>query len=115
MGKMIFFGTRGKTIAGQDINGIVCPHCGQSQHASFGILRHFHLYWIPFFLTAKQVGIECQHCKMTRVGKEIPAEIHQQLQGKVFTKWQIGSRFTGLIILSSIVLMLLLITSSRMN
>ena len=79
---MIFFGSRGKTISGEIVEGIQCPHCEKEEFITFGIMRYFHLYWIPMFLTSRVAGIECTHCKKTLIGKEIPKELSQNVKIK---------------------------------
>jgi DNA-directed RNA polymerase subunit RPC12/RpoP len=101
---MIFFGSRGKTISGEIVEGIQCPHCEKQEFITFGIMRYFHLYWIPMFLTSRVAGIECTHCKKTLIGKEIPKELSQKIKATVFTKKKILPMFSGLIILACFVL-----------
>jgi len=101
---MIFFGSRGKTVAGQVVDGIQCPSCENKQFVTFGILKYFHLYWIPTFLTSKTVGIECTHCKKTLVGKELEPELAKQIKTTVFTKKNTLPMFSGLILISILVL-----------
>lgn len=97
---MIFFGTKGKVIAGDAVQGAVCPSCQNSQFVSFGILNYFHLYWIPTFLTSKQVGMECSHCKKTLVGEEVPSHLSEQIKDGVFTTGRILPMFSGLILIA---------------
>jgi hypothetical protein len=101
---MIFFGTRGKTVSGQVVEGIQCPSCENQKFITFGIIRYFHLYWIPTLLTSKKVGVECTHCKRTLIDKEIPAELGDQIKASVFTKKNTIPMFSGLIIIAFVVL-----------
>ncbi|MGI0115609.1 hypothetical protein [Zooshikella sp. RANM57] len=101
---MIIFGTRGKTVAGQVIQGIECPSCGKDEFITFGVLRYFHLYWIPTLVTSKQVGIECTHCKGAFVDKEIPKDLAKEIKSHVFTKKNTLPFFAGLIIIACIAL-----------
>lgn len=97
---MIFFGTKGKVITGNQVQGVQCPSCQNGQFVSFGILNYFHLYWIPTFLTSKKVGIECTHCKKTLVGDEVPAHLAEQIKEGVFTTAKTLPMFSGLIIIA---------------
>ncbi|MCP4326272.1 MAG: hypothetical protein GY787_31440 [Alteromonadales bacterium] len=101
---MIFFGSRGKTISGQVVEGIQCPSCENQEFITFGIIRYFHLYWIPTFLTSRVAGIECTHCKKTLIGKELPKDLSQNIKATVFTKKNIIPMFSGLIIIACLVL-----------
>ncbi|CAH0535413.1 hypothetical protein VST7929_02986 [Vibrio stylophorae] len=100
---MIFFGTKGKTVAGPAVDCVTCPHCGKQQHQSFGLLRYFHIYAIPTWMTARQVGLECLHCKYTLIGRDVPDEISHQLKPMLFPKRRVLPLFTGLILLCCLV------------
>lgn len=100
---MIFFGSRGKTVEGQVVEGIQCPSCENQQFVTFGILRYFHLYWIPTFPTSKIVGMECTHCKKTLVDKEVPAALSEKIKATVFTNKNTLPMFTGLIIIACLI------------
>lgn len=97
---MIFFGTKGKVIAGEQMLGTQCPDCGNSQFTSFGILRYFHLYWIPVFPTSKKIGMECANCKQTLMDNDVPAHLADQIRSGVFTAGRMLPMFSGLIILA---------------
>ena len=99
---MIFFGTRGKVVTGEAVQGVQCPSCENSQYTSFGILSYFHLYWIPTFLTSRKVGIECTHCKRTLVGEEVPTHLVDQIKSGVFTTGNTLPMFSGLILIGLI-------------
>lgn len=101
---MIFFGTKGKTVSGQVVDGIQCPSCEKTQFMTFGIIRYFHLYWIPTFVTSKKVGMECTHCKRTLLDKEIPSDLSRQIKDTVFTNGNTIPLFSGLIIIGCFVL-----------
>lgn len=101
---MIFFGTKGKVISGECIQGAECPSCGTNEYITFGVLRYFHLYWIPVIPTSKTVGVECTHCKKTLVDKELPPELSKQIKSMIFTKKKVMPMFTGLIIIALLVL-----------
>ncbi|MBL4828917.1 MAG: hypothetical protein JKY55_03345 [Aliivibrio sp.] len=101
---MIFFGSKGKTISGQLVEGIQCPSCENQEFISFGIIRYFHLYWIPTFLTSRAAGIECTHCKKTLIGKELPKELSKKIKATVFTKKNTIPMFSGLIIIACLML-----------
>jgi len=99
---MIFFGSKGKVVTGEAVQGVQCPSCENSQLASFGILNYFHLYWIPTFVTSRKVGMECTHCKRTLVGDEVPSHLVDQIKSGVFTTGNTLPMFSGLIIIGLI-------------
>lgn len=100
--EMIFFGSKGKVVNGETVQGIQCSNCENSQHASFGILKYFHLYWIPTFLTSRKVGIECTNCKQTLVGDEVPSHLVDEIKARVFSTSNTVPMFSGLIIIGLI-------------
>lgn len=97
---MIFFGSRGKVVSGQVIEGIQCPSCENQTFTTFGTIKYFHLYWIPTFPTSKSVGIECNHCRRTLLGKELPKELSSKIKGSVFSKKNVLPTFSGTIIIA---------------
>ena len=99
---MIFFGSKGKIVTGEAVQGVQCPSCENSQHASFGILNYFHIYWIPTFLISRKIGMECTHCKRTLVDDEVPSHLVEQIKSGVFTTGNTLPMFSGLIIIGLI-------------
>ena len=93
---MIIFGTRGKALPGPRKQGIVCANCGKEEHATFGVLRYFHVFWIPVFPTMKQAMIECLHCRKVLIGKEVPERARRDVAEKVFTRGHVLPLYTGL-------------------
>ena len=102
---MIFFGSKGKVVAGEVVQGVQCPSCQHSEHASFGIMKYFHLYWIPTILTSKKAGMECTHCKHTLVGDELPSHLAEQIKDGVFTTGKTLPMFSGSIIICALIMM----------
>ncbi|MFP8965642.1 hypothetical protein ACKC9G_03565 [Pokkaliibacter sp. CJK22405] len=96
---MIFFGSRGKMLTGGQIEGPQCSHCQHSLFNVFGVIRYFHLYWIPVFPTSKKPGMECAHCKKALIGDELPEVTRKALKRELFTRKRMLPSFTGLIIL----------------
>jgi len=96
---MVFFGSKGKIVAGEVLEGFTCPGCGNSRFATFGILNYFHIYWIPTFLKSKQAGMECLHCKQTLIDDEVPSHLVGQIKSGVFTLGRTLPMFSGLIII----------------
>lgn len=97
---MIVFGTRGRAIPGPRKQGIVCESCGKEEHATFGVLRYFHVFWIPVFPTMKQLVLECTHCKKVLRGKEVPERVRRDIGEKIFTRGRVLPLFSGLAIVA---------------
>ncbi|ODC04391.1 hypothetical protein BFW38_13475 [Terasakiispira papahanaumokuakeensis] len=100
---MIFFGSRSKTVTGQVVEGINCPNCENQQFITYGLIKYFHLYWIPTLITSKTVGIECTHCKKNMVNNELPEHLSKEIKTALFTKKQVLPMFSGLIIIACLV------------
>lgn len=94
---MIIFGTRGRMVPGPRKQGVPCDACGKEDHATYGILRYFHVFFIPVFPTSRQPAMECLHCKKALVGKEIPERTRADIARAVFTRGQVVPMFSGLI------------------
>jgi len=101
----VFFGTKGKILPGEMIEGIQCPSCKNQQFISFGIVRYFHIFWIPTFITSRKVGIECTHCKRTLIGEEISNKSSKQIKAIVFNKKNTIPLFSGVIIITFLFLL----------
>jgi DNA-directed RNA polymerase subunit RPC12/RpoP len=97
---MIFFGSKGKTISGHVVEGIQCPSCESKQFITFGLLKYFHLYWVPTFVTSRSAGLECTHCKKILIGKELPEDLSKKIKQTVFNKKNTLPMFSGLIIIA---------------
>ena len=100
---MIFFGTRGKTVTGQQVTGPQCPNCGNGVFTSFGVQRYFHLYWIPTFPTKKHVGVECTNCKHAMIDDQIPGMMIDDIRSSVFSTASTLPMFSGLAIIAVLV------------
>lgn len=100
---MIIYGTRGKVIPGEQIQDMECPNCGSNSYLSFGVMRYFHIFWIPVFPTMRQPGIECLNCKNTRLGAEIRDPVRSRIKKAVFTNIRTAPLFTGLALIASFV------------
>lgn len=100
---MIIFGSRSKTIPGQGVQGVACSNCESDHFHTFGVLKYFHVYWIPTFPFSRQAGIECKNCKNTLIGKEVPMNLSKTVKTNVFTTAKMIPSFIGLIVFSSLV------------
>lgn len=96
---IIFFGTRGKRVSGNPIQSLTCPHCGNSSHQSFGIVRYFHIFWISVFPIKKLAGIECLNCRKTRLGKDLPTPTLNGIKNVVFGWKNTLPLYTGLVLI----------------
>lgn len=95
---MIVWGTKSKVIPGPAMEMSPCPSCENSKFNTFGILKYMHVYWIPFVTKGRIPGIECQHCKRTLVGNELPNDVAKQIKATVFTKKAVYSKCIGIIL-----------------
>lgn len=100
---MIIYGTRGRVVSGGQIQDMECPNCGNNLYMTFGILRYFHIFWVPVFPTSKQPGMECQNCKHTQIGDEIRDPVRGRIKDSVFTMIRTAPKFAGLAIIAAFV------------
>lgn len=112
---MIFFGSRGKVIPGEVMEGIQCPECGHSRFISFGVLRYFHLYWIPTFPVSKKPGIECAHCKNALMDKELSGDLSRHVKSAVFTPKAVLSSFSGLVLIAALLVAAGVVVTQEQN
>ncbi|MBF9003284.1 MULTISPECIES: hypothetical protein [Vibrio] len=104
---MIIFGTRGKTVSGPVIESHMCEHCGHNEYVTFGLLRYFHLYWIPSLVTSKKIGMECTHCRKSYMESELSQEQIQGIKPHVFNYQNTLPYFSGAILFGCFILLLL--------
>ncbi len=97
---MIVFGTRGRVVKGPQKRGVPCAACGMDVHQTFGVLRYFHVFWIPMFPTMKRPAMECLHCKKALVGKELPERVRKDVAATIFTKRRVLPMFAGAILVA---------------
>lgn len=97
---MIFFGTKGRLVTGKPVQGVACPNCENNQFMSFGVLRYFHLYWIPTIPTSRKIGIECTNCHQALYDDEVPGHLKEQIKSDVFTVGRTLPMFTGVFMLA---------------
>lgn len=81
---MKLYGATGKLIKGQTLATVQCPHCGNSVHGSFGVLRYFHICRIPIFPLAKTVVLECVNCRWLLLDRQIPTALRTTLAHRLF-------------------------------
>jgi hypothetical protein len=88
---VIIFGSKSKVVQGQYVEG-------DPQFGTFGLMKYFHIFWIPVIPVSRKAGMECTHCKKTLVGKELPPDLSSKIKKTVFTKKNMVPMFAGLII-----------------
>ncbi len=100
---MIVFGTRGKVISGNQIQDMECPNCGHTSFVTFGVMRYFHIFWIPVFPTSRVAGLECSNCKNARIGDEVREPVRSRIKQAVFSTKRTAPLFTGLALIAAFV------------
>jgi len=68
---MIIYGTRQKKLKTYETNTDTCEACGHEGQLALGVVRYFHVFWIPLFLYKVITFYRCTHCQHTleREGK----------------------------------------------
>lgn len=82
---MIIYGSRSKPTAHTvPIENVDCPNCQNQGMLSKGILRYFHIYWIPMFIVRKTAVLICPHCKYVADSSDLSKETVKELKGLVY-------------------------------
>lgn len=102
-GLLMVFGIKGKTIQGPIMNIGTCPSCDCSQFHTHGVLKYFHLYWVPMFIVSKKVGMQCTQCNQSLIHTNIPRIISNKIKSTIFNKKHTTPFFAGPIILFALV------------
>lgn len=100
---MVVYGWRGKVVSGAQVQDMECANCGNNLYQTFGILKYFHIFWIPLFPFSRQPGMECQNCKHTQVGNEIRDPVRGKIKAAVFTMARTAPMFAGLALIAAFV------------
>jgi zinc-ribbon family len=107
---MIFFGSKATTIGQLDINDTKCQYCENTSTQQLIIFgKYFHIYWIPFFPTGKEVIAECTHCKRTIDKAQFSSQLMEKYQANKSLVKRPFWHWTGLGIVGSLVLLLTII------
>jgi len=73
---ILFFGTRPGKEEIQELHGISCPFCNQTNTLTASLQsNYFHLFWIKLFKISKHEMIECSHCKRVYYKEEFTDEM----------------------------------------
>lgn len=93
---MIIYGTRGKQLKkGMLVRG-GCSHCENNQHLAVGVVKYFHIFWIPFLVFSKQKFLQCTHCRHTKEMSKIDEEQHAEAIKKLFSFKKTWAYYFGL-------------------
>jgi hypothetical protein len=96
---MIFFGTGRRISSCARLANVECPKCGVQNMTPIGVIRHFHLYWIPMFPISRTLGLECGNCAYPITEKELSSHLTSGIKASVFTTRAMLPSFSGLILL----------------
>ena len=84
---MIFFGTRGRTAAGQQLTGPQCPNCQNNTFTSFGVQRYFHLLLDSHFPDEKtRRDRTCSNCKQVDARRRDPDAYARRDREKAYSR-----------------------------
>ncbi len=81
---MIIFGTRSKTLRTPILINHTCPSCSTTEHAAFGAISYFHLFWIPAFMYSRRTIVRCIHCQKTSSLKELVGNERPDIKKTLF-------------------------------
>lgn len=103
---MIISGIREKEHKGSPVNTVLCRNCGHDKHVSFAVSRYFHMFWIPFMITSRQVGLRCSNCKKVSTNNKIPHDVEMRLRKTLFTPFRVLPLYSGLLLVALFVALL---------
>jgi hypothetical protein len=96
---MLVYGSKSKIVTGSLTTELQCRDCGGEHFLTFGLIKYFHIYWVPAFITSKKIGAECTHCKKPLLGSELPEQLVKGIKTSVFKKKNTLPLFSGLLII----------------
>jgi hypothetical protein len=99
---MIIYGTRGRVVSGPMKNDAACPDCGRSPLRTAGVIRYFHVFWIPLFPYRRLEVLECPACKAARVGPEVPEPARSEIRRGLLGAGRMAPLFAGLALLAGV-------------
>lgn len=94
LGKL-FSGYKNKLVKGVPVYSEPCNNCSTQSFESFGIIRYFHIFWIPTFVTSKKICLECTDCQERVEDSDIPEQVKQKIRPAVFKFTEIFPLFIG--------------------
>jgi len=110
---MIIFGTQSKSVNGPALMSSTCPRCGSGGQATSGVIRYFHLFWIPVFPISRRVAVTCNLCRFTRDQHQIPAPLADNVKRMLFTQRTMLPMFSGSIIIAVLTGMMVVETNQH--
>jgi hypothetical protein len=100
---MIVYGTRGRVVSGPMKNDAACPQCGKSPLRTAGVIRYFHVFWIPLFPYKRIEVLECPACNAARLGPDVPEPARSEIRRTLLGGAKLTPLFVGLILLAGLV------------
>ncbi len=89
-----------------------CNFCHNNQFVPYGLIRYFHVYWIPIFTIWKLFGLECTKCQRQMTKLDFTPAESKKVKSLVFkrryTFWYNIGVWVLLLPLVPLVLLLLL-------
>jgi hypothetical protein len=104
----MIFGIRGKTVKGPIITMKPCSSCDCCTFLAHGVLKYFHLYWIPMFIISKKVGVQCTQCNQGLTHAQIPKIVSNKIKHTIFNKKNTTPFFAGPIILFALIMFIVI-------
>ena len=81
--------------SGNRVERSQCPNCGEQHYAATGIVRYFHLFWIPVFPESKKVFLTCGKCRFSQEEKDISGPQIAQLKRSLFGRGKMLPMYAG--------------------
>lgn len=81
---LIFFGIKKNLLTRTPLEGCTCPNCDNQTLIASKYGSYFHVFFVPFFPTAKFIEVGCYHCNRTYDAKYVSSDIQQAIFTKTF-------------------------------
>ena len=100
---MFFYGKKSREIKGKKITDLQCNRCKHFNFTPIGKLNYIHLYWVPSFISSKQLSLSCNNCKLELTEAQIPKDRVKYIRADVFKLHKTLPMYLGSVILSLII------------
>ena len=93
---MLIWGTKETTFKGRKTYPLCCEKCHKWEHVGYARAKYFHLFWVPTYLWAKELGLVCTACGHVTCGGLITQQVRKEVTRTVFSPLRRAPYFIGI-------------------